>query len=291
MNKKLKIIAILPAYKAEETLIPFLNKFPRKLFNEIIFVDDCSPDNTYQIAKQQKGIKVYQTPHNLGYGGNIKMCLSIALDYGADVIIELHPDGEYDTDGVTPALQEIKRGSYMVLGNRFSNFNDVKKSGWFLWKYPLSVFLTFIDNFILGININDLHQGFRVYTKKMLQNINFRATSNDYDFSFEVISQVAFNKFPISQVKVSTFYTGKKRGASIKASFLYSICTFKVLTLFILAHLGFPIKLFNQPDKIAKCPKCKLSYLVYLQSSTSNDDTFLCKICNENFTISRLNEY
>src|SRR5690242_19185583 len=101
-----KIVAILPAYNASKALIPFLKSLPKNIFDEIILVDDVSRDNTFEIAKKQKGIKVYQNKRNLGYGGNLKVCLGKALDAGAEVIFELHPDGEYGFDGIEIALEK-----------------------------------------------------------------------------------------------------------------------------------------------------------------------------------------
>ncbi|MDP3733419.1 MAG: hypothetical protein Q8Q91_02645, partial [Candidatus Daviesbacteria bacterium] len=104
--------------------------------------------------------------------------------------------------------------------------------------------LNYIDKIMLGVNLDDFHQGFRVYTAKMLEKINYQANSNNYLFSFELITQAVYHKIRITQVPVETSYTGKKRGASLKNSIKYSLGTFKVLLLFILARLGFKINLF-----------------------------------------------
>ncbi len=284
MPKKPKVIAILPAYKASKTLLPFLDKFPKDSFNEIILIDDCSPDDTYELAKKQKGLKVYQTPRNLGYGGNLKMCLSTAFDHGADIIMEIHPDGEYKTNGVLPAIKEVEKGAAFVLGNRFSKQSHALQSGMSSMKYPITRLLTIIDNLILGTNITDLHQGFRVYTRKLLENTNFRATSNNYIFSFEIICQAAFHNLPIKEVPVSTHYTGKKRGASFKASLIYTLQTFNIIWLYIIAKLGADIPLFDKPGKNPECPKCKITYLVEDRKHTHPE--YLCKICGTEFKIS-----
>jgi len=97
---------------------------------------------------------------------------------------------------------------------------------------------------VFGVRLNDFHQGFRVYTKDMLIKLNYKENSNDYLFSFELIAQAIYKKIKISQVPVETIYTGKKRGASLKNSVKYSLGTFKILLLFILAKSGFRTKLF-----------------------------------------------
>jgi glycosyltransferase involved in cell wall biosynthesis len=173
-----KVIAILPAYNAKKSLLPFLKTLPRDVFDEIILVDDCSIDGTYEYAKKQKGIRVYHTRRNLGYGGNLKTCLSIALEHGADVIVEIHPDGEYGTNGILPGLEEVRRGAKMVLGDRFAN--PRRKSGMYWWKHPFTRVLTHLDNLVFSTQIGDMHQGFRVYTRELLEEVNFRVNSNNY---------------------------------------------------------------------------------------------------------------
>ncbi|MBI2595289.1 glycosyltransferase family 2 protein [Candidatus Daviesbacteria bacterium] len=226
MFKKLKVVAILPAYQAEKTLLPFFKTLPKGVFDEVILVDDCSSDKTYEIAKKHRGIKAYQNPKNLGYGGNVKQCLKTALKHGADVMIEIHPDGEYGADGIIPALLEIKQGAKFVLGNRFAK-NPVS-SGMFLWKYVFIRVLNLIHNLILRTNIPDLHQGFRVYTRQQLSKVNFKKMSDGYIFSFEIIVETIFKKMHISSVPVSTKYQGAKRGAYFKNSLVYGLQTLAI---------------------------------------------------------------
>lgn len=227
MRKHPRIIAILPAYNAAKTLASFCKKMPKGLFKEVILIDDASEDETFKLAKKVKGIKVFRNNKNLGYGGNMKRCLDLALKSGADIIIELHPDGEYGFDGIIPAMKQIRKGAKFVLGNRFSN--NPLNHGMPFWKYPFAKGLSLIANLILGTKIPDLHQGFRVYTKEMLTQINFRKCSNDYLFSFEIITQAVFQKIPIASIPVTVHYTGNKRGASLSSSIAYSLGVLKIL--------------------------------------------------------------
>lgn len=249
MKRKPKIIAILLAYNASRTLEKFYREFPKSLVADIILVDDASKDNTYELAKKL-GIKAYKNPVNLGYGGNMKKTLNIALEMGADVLIDIHPDGEYKTSAMPLALKEIDKGAKLVLGNRFSSFNQPLKSGMYIWKFFFIWLLNFFDRFILGVNVNDLHQGFRVYTKDLLSKVNFPANSDNYLFSFEIIAQAAFKKLKITDVPVETSYTGKKRGASLKNSIKYSLGTFKILLLYIFAKMGIKAQIFREPNKL-----------------------------------------
>lgn len=244
MQRKSKIIVIFLAYNAARTLEKFYRNFPKNLVDDIILVDDASKDNTVALSKKL-GITSYKNPVNLGYGGNMKKTLAIAIKRGAGIIIDIHPDGEYKPSAIPDALKKIASGSEFVLGNRFATFEGPLRSGMYFWKWIPIKILNFIDRVILGVNLDDFHQGFRVYTKKMLEKINYQANSNNYLFSFELIAQAVFQNIKISQVPVETSYSGKKRGASLKNSIKYSLGTFKVLLLFILVKLGFKNKLFT----------------------------------------------
>lgn len=246
MTKNPKIVAIFIAYNAESTLAKFWEELPKQYFDECILVDDVSKDNTFSIAQKLKGLKSYRNPVNLGYGGNLKKALAIALDHGADIIVDIHPDGEYKPSAIPLALEKIQKDGFeFVMGNRFTNIVDPLKSGMRFWKVLPLLILSYIDRLILGIEITDFHQGFRVYTKNLLRKVNFEKNSNNYLFSFELIAQSAFNKIKIGEVPVETNYVGKKRGASFKNSIKYSLGTFKVLLLFLLAKIGFKNKINN----------------------------------------------
>lgn len=236
---KPKIIAVLPAYQAEHTLVSFLKILPTEVFDEIIFSDDSSSDKTFEIAQRQKGIEVLKTTKNLGYGGNMKLCLTKALERKGEIIVEIHPDAEYLPDGILRAIIEIERGAQFVLGDRFTHG---KPQGMYLWKYIPSRILTWLYNILLATEIPDMHQGFRVYTKDILQRINFEANDNDYTFTFQVILQALFYKVTIKSVPVTAVYRGKKRGANLKHTFVYTFKTFWILTLYFLAKRGMKIK-------------------------------------------------
>lgn len=246
MKIRSKIITIFLAYNAAKTLENFYQEFPKHLVDEIILVDDASKDYTYELSRKL-GITSYKNPKNLGYGGNMKKSLAIALKRGADILIDIHPDGEYKPSAIPEALRQIQGGSQFVLGNRFTSLTKPIRNGMYIWKLLPLRLLNSIDSLIFGVRLNDFHQGFRVYTKPMLSKLPFEVNSNDYLFSFELIAQAICNKVKISQVPVETSYRGKKRGASLKNSIKYSLGTFKILGLFILAKLGIKTKLFQTP--------------------------------------------
>lgn len=246
MKRKQKVIAIFIAYNAEKTLGEFYKNFPKRYFDDIILVDDASKDNTFKLAKKL-GIRSYRNPVNLGYGGNLKRAICIALQLGGDILVDIHPDGEYKTSVIPEALNRVKAGSQFVLGNRFATFFGPVISGMFIWKLLPIKILNWIDKLILGVDLGDFHQGFRVYTRTMMEKINFLDNSNDYLFSFEIIAQAVFRKIKISQVPVETVYKGKKRGIRLKHALTYSIFMLMILWQFILAKHGWPSKIFEKP--------------------------------------------
>lgn len=238
MKQKTKVVAILLAYNAERTLKQFFKSLPLNILDDVILVDDNSKDETFSLSKRL-GIRTFRNKKNLGYGGNLKRALSIALKEGADVIIDIHPDGEYKTDAIIPALKIIRQRAKFVIGNRFYNENYIKEvSGIYMWKYYAIKSLNLLEKKILGLKVHDLHQGFRVYTKELLKKVPFEKNSNSYLFSFELISQCVFFKIPIYEVPVKTSYSGEKRGATLINSIIYTLGTFRVLVLFFIAKAG-----------------------------------------------------
>lgn len=247
-----KVAAVLPAYESAATLEGVLNALPREYLHYIILVDDYSKDQTFEIASKDNSILVYRNEKNLGYGGNVKRCLCLALEHGADIIIEIHPDGEYGLESIAPAIEEIKKGAGLVLGNRFAWGKGPLKSGMYFWKFPFIIILNAVGNWALGTNLGDLHQGFRVYSSQLLKNINFMGNGDNYIFSFQVIVQTVFKKFPIREVPESCCYSGKKRGSRLLPAAIYSICIFGVIAQFFLAKLGIPVRLFQNPTDLKK---------------------------------------
>ncbi|HLC66475.1 MAG TPA: glycosyltransferase family 2 protein [Candidatus Nanoarchaeia archaeon] len=249
--RKQKIIAIFIAYNAEKTLAAFFKEFPKHLVDGMILVDDASADNTFALAKKL-GITAYRNPVNLGYGGNMKRALELALAAGADIIIDLHPDGEYKPSAIPAALDAVQCGAALVLGNRFMHGQSPLRSGMYWWKWIPIRCLNWIDRIALGVPLDDFHQGFRLYTRQLLEQVNYHVNDARYLFSFELIAQAVFHHLPIAQVPVETSYTGSKRGASLKSSIRYSLGTFRVLFLFFFAKAGLRTALFRKPRGVLR---------------------------------------
>lgn len=249
MEQNPKIFAIFIAYNEAAKLEGFYRTFPKELFDKVMLFDDGSKDNTFALA-QSLGIESYKNSVNLGYGGNLKRALTASLEKGADIIVDLHPDGEYLPSGIVPAIEEIKKGAELIMGNRFYSKTSIKNKGMYWWKVlPLKV-LNRSCKIILGLPITDYHQGFRVYTRRFLKKTNYLDYSNDYSFSLELLAEAAFYKIKVSQVPVEVLYTGDKRGSSLKHTIVYSLKIFKVLFFFLMAKLGFSSTLFQKSKLI-----------------------------------------
>lgn len=233
----MRVVAVFIAYKAAGTLEEFWRGFPKELFDECILVDDVSGDGTFELA-EKLGIQSYENEINLGYGGNLKRALGIALAHGADVIVDIHPDNEYSPSAIPAALDAVRGGADFVLGNRFASKRKLLQSGMRLYKFIVLWFLTTLDRFMFRVRIGDFHQGFRVYTRKLLETVRWQANANNFLFSFQIIAQAAYCKLAFAQVPVETRYEGEKRGATMRHSIRYTWGTCKVRFAYIAAKLG-----------------------------------------------------
>ncbi len=162
-----RIIAVLPAYNAEKTLAATLAEVPAGCIDEILLVDDCSTDHTVELARAM-GLTVFVHPRNRGYGGNQKTCYGHALERGADIIIMIHPDYQYDSRVIPFAVGLVELGICdTVLGSRIRSRGEARAGGMPLYKYFGNRFLTIVENIALGQNLGDFHSGFRVYRREV----------------------------------------------------------------------------------------------------------------------------
>lgn len=249
------------------------------MFSNIILVDDFSSDKTFVLAKKIGWLETYRNQINLGYGGNLKRCLDLAFSRGADVIVELSPDGEYKTTSLKEAILKARNGTDLILGNRFLPPNKVLQSGMFFWKYVFLAVLNKFHNFVLRTSRVDYHQGFRVYTKKLLELINLKNTGNGYIFSFELILKAVFLRAKIDTVSVETRYRGKKRGAGFINCLIYGLETFRVLGHYFLAKRGFFQEFFHPGQKNLRCPFCRSLNFYRETSRFKKNSLYFCRYC------------
>lgn len=233
-----KIVAILPAYNAAKTLTKTLADIPPGWVDEIILVDDRSEDDTAKLA-HELGLRVFVHEQNLGYGGNQKTCYAEALKLGADIVIMIHPDHQYDPRLVPDLLLPLLRSdAEAVFGSRMMRPGGARDGGMPLWKYLANIFLTTIENIILGLRLTEYHSGFRAYSKKALEQINFMANSDDFVFDTEIIIQLKIKKLPIQEVPISTRYFKDASMIGLKKSIIYGLSILKNLGQYMLFKLG-----------------------------------------------------
>jgi glycosyltransferase involved in cell wall biosynthesis len=256
MKRKPKIIVVMPAHNAAKTLKTSYKRLPKEYVDEVILIDDASTDNTYKIAKQLP-IKVFRNEINLGYGGNLKMCLTKALEAGADIIIEFHPDNQYDPQNLPLFLEKAKIGYDFALGSRFIHPKEALERHMPLTKFIANRSLTFIDQFILGIELSEFHSGFRLYTRTFLQSVPYLQNSDDYLFSFEIIVQAVYYKFKVADVQISCDYHPKMHTANLYRSTIYALGTFQTLFQYVLSKFGkHPLGPFKKVSQYS-CYLCK----------------------------------
>jgi len=206
MVKGKKIIVVLPAYNAEKTLVKTVNDLPKEFIDEIILVDDASYDKTVELARQL-GLKTFVHPKNLGYGGNQKTCYQEALKLGADIVVMVHPDHQYDPKAIPQLIGPLINDEYdAVFGSRMMVKGNALKGGMPYWKYLANIFLTKIENFVLGLNLTEYHSGFRAYSRKILEAVPFESNSNGFVFDTEIIVQMKVAGFKIGEVPIETRY-------------------------------------------------------------------------------------
>lgn len=235
---KPKIIGIILAYNCAQMLPRAYERTPKNLLEDIIVMDDCSKDNTSEIAKSL-GLKVIRHEKNRGYGGNLKAGLQKAIEMGADYVFEIHGDGaQFDPGSIYYALTPIQEGTQLILGSRFQEPIKALKNGMPLIRFIANRFLSFFDSIILGLPLTEFHTGFRIYGKELLKSVPYGVNSDDYLFSFQIIAQAAYFNMPIREVPVEADYISEHTSHSLGGAAVYAIKTFLVLGQFLLAKMG-----------------------------------------------------
>jgi len=236
-KRKHKVVAVLPAYNAGRTLAATLADFPPGCVDEILLVDDESTDNTVAVARAM-GLEVIVHPENRGYGGNQKTCYRWALEHGADVVVMIHPDYQYDARVIPHAVGLIELGICdVVLGSRIRSRQEALRCGMPWWKYFSNRGLTFIENVALGQNLGDFHSGFRVYRRSVLEAIPFERNSDDFVFDTQFLAQAVHFGFRLGDLPVPVRYFAEASSINFRRSTVYGIRTLATMARFWLHRL------------------------------------------------------
>lgn len=235
--KKVKVVVVMPAYNASKTLRQTWARIPKKVVDEIILVDDASKDKTVAIAKKL-GIKVIVHRRNRGYGGNQKTCYTHALRGGGEVIVMLHPDGQYDPEIIPDLVKKVQQGYGLVLGSRFLKPGGALKGGMPLYKFISNRFLTTVENLAFGLKLSEAHTGYRAYSRRFLETVPFKKNRDDFVFDTQMIAQAARFGFPIGEISASTRYFSEASSVNFWGSLIYGFQTLAVALAFVLQKVG-----------------------------------------------------
>ncbi len=236
--EKPKIIAVMPAYNAATTLERTLADIPAGSVDQIILVDDCSRDNTVELA-ESLGLTVIRHQNNTGYGGNQKTCYTKALEMGADIVVMIHPDYQYDSRVIPVAAELIRLGNVdVILGSRIRTRAEALQGGMPGWKYIANRCLTITENIALGQNLGDFHSGFRAYRREVLETVPWRNNSDDFVFDTQFLAQAVAFGFRLGDVPVPVRYFAEASSINFRRSTRYGLLTLWVMMQFWLNRLG-----------------------------------------------------
>ena len=234
VNSK-RVVVVLPAYNAEPTLRKTISEIPTEVVDEIILVDDFSTDNTVSIAKGLVNVHVFKHESNMGYGANQKTCYQLALDMDADIIVMLHPDYQYTPRLIPSMVHLVASGLYpVVFGSRILG-GGALRGGMPIYKYLANRVLTAAQNFLMGQKLSEYHTGYRVFSREVLENINYNLNSDDFVFDNEVIAQICFQNYLIAEITCPTKYFPEASSINFSRSLEYGLGCMGVAIQFFLA--------------------------------------------------------
>jgi glycosyltransferase involved in cell wall biosynthesis len=220
-----KIVVVMPAHNAARTLAATVAAIPVDWVDEVILVDDKSTDNTVELARDLP-VHVVWHPHNVGYGGNQKTCYLQALQRDADIVVMLHPDGQYEPSLIPKMVAPILAGDAdLVLGSRLAEPGMALAGGMPRWKYAANRGLTGIENRLLGTGLSEMHTGYRAYSRRLLLEVPFLRNALDFSFDSELLMQASHLGFRIVEVPARSRYFDDASSISLGPSVVYGLKT------------------------------------------------------------------
>ncbi len=222
----------MPAYNAASTLASTFEGISPEAVDEVLLVDDDSGDDTLEVAARLP-IRTIGLPHNVGYGGNQKVCYLEALRLGAEVVVMLHPDGQYDPSVLPDLIAPIRRGEAdMVLGSRMLEPGAARRGRMPLYRYVSNKALTAIENAMLGTSFSELHTGYRAYSRRFLETVPFMRNSDAFVFDSQVIAQAVAFRMRVAEVPIETRYFPEASSTSMRANIRYGLETLWTMVLY-----------------------------------------------------------
>jgi glycosyltransferase involved in cell wall biosynthesis len=237
MSTKPKVVVVMPAYNAAQTLRMTYAELPHNVVDLVIVVDDGSSDETVEIARSL-GLELFVHNRNYGYGANQKTCYREALKAGAEIIVMVHPDYQYDPTLLPQIIKPIQDGEAdVVLGSRLLGGN-VMKQGMPWWKFISNRFLTEMENSVFGLKLAEYHTGYRAYRREALESVNIDMNSDNFIFDQEIMAQFVQVGLRIAEVPVPTRYFPQASSASFIQSSIYGLSILTLLLRLVLHRAG-----------------------------------------------------
>jgi glycosyltransferase involved in cell wall biosynthesis len=233
-----KVVVVLPAYNAAQTLEVTVAEIPMDIVDEVVLVDDNSRDDTVEVGKALGLEHIIRHEVNRGYGGNQKTCYAKALSLGADIVIMLHPDYQYTPKLIPAMVSIIAQDLYpVVLGSRILGMG-ARKGGMPLYKYIANRLLTAFQNLLIGEKLSEYHTGYRAFSKEVLTSINLEVNSDDFVFDNQMLSQIVYAGFPIAEVTCPTKYFEEASSINFRRSSIYGLGVLGVSVRHLLQRIG-----------------------------------------------------
>jgi len=247
-----KIVVVLPAYNAEKTLKKTFEKIPHDIVDDYILTDDASTDRTVDVAKELN-IKTVIHDENKGYGANQKTCYTEAVKAGADIIVMLHPDYQYNPRLITAMSSLVAEGLYdVVLGSRILGIG-ARKGGMPLYKYISNRFLTLVENMMIGQKLSEYHTGYRVFSREVVESIPMLENSDDFVFDNQMLLQIFYFGFNVAEISCPTVYNKEASSINFRRSVEYGLGVLLTGLQYMLSKAGIvKVPIFNRDGKTIK---------------------------------------
>jgi glycosyltransferase involved in cell wall biosynthesis len=232
-----RIAVVMPAYRAAKTLAQCYAAIPHDVVDDTLLVDDASDDETLAIARDL-GIATKRHPRNLGYGANQKTCYALALDAGADVVVMLHPDYQYEPRLITAMAGMIVSSVYdVVIGSRILG-NTALRGGMPRYKYVANRALTAIENLAIGTKLSEFHTGYRAFSRRVLATLPLLANSQDFVFDNEMLVQAHAFGMRIGEISCPARYFDEASQIDFRRSVVYGLGVLRVAAQYRLWRMG-----------------------------------------------------
>lgn len=238
MIKSKKVVVVMPAYNASETLEKTYTEIPFPMVDEVILVDDHGSDDTYELAKKLGINHVIRHQYNKGYGGNQKTCYNKALELNADIVVMLHPDYQYTPKLIESMCYLIANDLYpVVIGSRILG-KGALKGGMPVYKYFANRILTLFQNILMNQKLSEYHSGFRAFSSEVLKDIKFNENSDDFIFDNQMLAQIMFKKHLIGEITCPTKYFKEASSINFQRSSVYGIGVLWTSIKYFLTKIG-----------------------------------------------------